>query len=279
MSTVTGPKRRRAGAGLVVFALLAALAAGACAKSNVTPRVIYITPKPGPTGTPVPSGPAPAVTPAAATPTITSLLVSSTAPDGRWKVTFKKPVIGGVSEAAAAAMNDAITKQVNDYIDAFTKSDLPAVTKTTVPSSLEGDYAISLNSPTIISLRFSVLTSVSGAAHPIGTPGSISLVAGTGKTIALVDLFSDPAAAAAKIASSTHTSLSSLLDKDLTWDGKAGSLDFFSKAWVFTPAGLEFYWPQGQLASVAAGMPSAVVPWADLKSLLKAGSPAGEFTK
>jgi hypothetical protein len=278
MTTVTGPRRRMAGAGLVGLALLAALAAGACTKSSATPRIIYVTPPPGPTGTPVTGSPG--VTPApAASPTITSILIDSTAPDGRWKVTFKKPVIGGVSDTTAAAMNDAITNQINAYIDAFTKSDLPVPAKNASPSTLEGDYSISMNTASIVSLRFSVLTMTSGGAHAVGTPGCISFVASTGKTIALADLFTDPSAAAAKIAASTHANLSTQLGGDLTWDGKASSLDFFARAWVFTPAGLDFYWPQGQLASMAAGMPSAVVPWAELKPLVKASSPAGAFTK
>ena len=277
MSIVTGP--RRLWAGLAGVALLAALAAGACTKSNATPRIIYITPSPGPTGTIVPGGPTPAPTPVPVLSTISSTLVTATAPDGRWKVVFKKPVVAGVSEAAASAMNNTITGQVNSYIAAFTSSSLPEVVKPAGPSMLEGDFAIAFNTPTVISLRYSVLTSVSGAAHSTGVPGSVTFAVASGKTIGLAELFSDPGAAAKTIASKAHASLSSALGKDLTWNGTATNLDFFSKAWVFTSGGLEFSWPQGQLASVAAGMPNAVVPWADLKSVVKPGGAAGEFTK
>lgn len=277
MSIVTGPKRLWAG--LAGVALLAALAAGACTKSNATPRIIYITPVPGPTRTIVAGGPTPAPTAVPVLSTISSTLVTATAPDGRWKVVFKKPVVAGVSDAAAAAMNGAITTQVNAYIAAFTSSSLPAVVKPAEPSMLEGDFSIALNSPAIISLRYSVLTSVSGAAHSTGVPGSASFVAATGRTIGLAELFSDPGTAAKAIAAKAHATLSSALGKDLTWNGAATNLDFFAKAWVFTSGGLEFSWPQGQLASVAAGMPNAVVPWTDLKSLVKPSGPAAEFAR
>jgi len=275
MSTVTSP--RRLWASLAGVALLAALAAGACTKSNATPQIIYVTPPPGPTGTVVPGAPTPTPTAAPASPTITSTLISSDAPDGRWKVTFKKPVIAGVPDAAAKAMNDAITSQVNGYISTFTNSELPAATKEGGPSMLEGDYSTALSTASIVSLRFSVLTYTSGAAHSVGTPGSVSFVATTGKAIVLADLFSDPSAAAKTIAARAHATLSATLGKELTWDGAASSLDFFAKAWVFTSGGLEFSWPQGQMASMAAGMPSAVVSWADLKSLVKPGSAAAQF--
>jgi hypothetical protein len=277
MSIVTSSRRTLAT--LAGVAVIAVLAAGGCTKSSATPQIIYITPPPGPTGTPAGGAHAATPAPAAASPTITSVLIAADAPDARWKVTFKKPVVAGVSDAVAGAMNDAIGTQVNGYIRTFTDSGLPVPASGAGPSTLEGDYSIALNSPTIISLRFSVLTYTSGAAHLVGMPGGITFVVATGKNVALTDLFTDPAKAVAAIAPRAHAALSTALGTDLTWDGTAASLDFFSTAWVFTPAGLEFSWTQGQIASMAAGRPTAVVAWSDLKSVVKPGSAAAEFTK
>jgi hypothetical protein len=277
MSIVTSPRRTLAT--LAGAALISVLAAGACTKSSATPQIIYITPPPGPTGTPATGNHTPGPAPVTASPTITTVLIAADAPDARWKVTFKKPVVAGVPDAVAGPMNDAIAAQVNGYIRTFTDSGLPVPASGAGPSTLEGAYSIALNSSTIISLRFSVLTFTSGAAQSVGVPGGITLVVATGKTVALPDLFTDPAKAVAAIAPRAHAALSAALGTDLTWDGAAASLDFFSTAWVFTPAGLEFSWPQGQIASMAAGRPTAVVAWSDLKSVVKPGSAAAEFTK
>lgn len=259
---------------LVGVALASLMAAAACGGSAVTARIVIITPAPGP-ATPLPSGVTPE--PTLAPPTITTFLVESNAPDNRWKVTLKKPVLGGISDAPAAKMNKAITDKVNGYISAFTGGGLPAVASGNGPSTFEGSYSIALNTATIVSLRFTVLTYVTGAAHPVGEPGSITFAVATGSTVGLADLFSDQAKALSTVASQCKSELTKALAGDLNWDGKASSLDFFNKAWTITPLGLEFTFAQGALASEASGMPSATVSWSSLKSVVKASGPAGEF--
>lgn len=282
--------RRRAGFGLAsCLAVVAALAAAGCVGSNATPAIIYITPTPGPaTPTPAPTTPLPSgVTPApTATPTpgpampgIGSVVISSDAPDGRWKVTFKKPIVSGIPAPAAAKINDAITARVNSLISGFTGSGLPAVQSGAGPSTLEGDFTTALASPTLLSLRFTVLTFVSGAAYPVGTPASINFVVSSGDTIALTSLFNDPTAALPVLSTQAHAALSADLGSDLTWAGPATAMGFFDKAWALTPAGLEFTWAQGDLASMAAGTPSATLAWTAIKTLIKPGSAAGEFVQ
>ena len=259
---------------LVGVAVALAIAAAACGASSATPQKIYITPSPG-TVTPLPPGvtPEPTSTP----PTITTFLVESTALDSRWKVTFKKPVVGGIGDEIAAQMNNAIGDKVNAFISAFTDSNLPEVAAGAGPSTLEGDYSIAADTSSMISLRFTVLTFVSGAAHPAGQPGSITFVVTSGTPVALSELFADQAKALSTVTSECQASLTKTLGADLTWDGKASSLDFFAKAWVITPNGLEFTFNQGDLASQAAGMPSATVAWSALKPALKAGGAASDF--
>lgn len=284
MTTVTTFARRAAAlrrlAPLAGLGLIVALVASGCARSNKTPQIIYITPPPGPTGTAASgSGNTAAPVETAPAPAITEILISDAAPDGKWKVTFKKPVIGGVPDSVAGPMNDAITNQVNGYISAFTGSSLPDVVVGAAQSTLEGDFSTAYASASIVSLRFSIVTFTSGAKSSTSTAGSINLDVTTGKTIALADLFSDPDAAVSVVASKTHDYLSNLLQDSLKWDGTASSLDFFSKAWVFTADGLQFSWNQGDIATAAAGRPSAVVAWSDLASVLKPDGPAGGFIK
>jgi hypothetical protein len=180
-------------------------------------------------------------------------------------------------------MNDAITAKVNAYISAFTSQSLPAVVGGGQPSTLDGNYTIALDSSTLVSLRFSVLTQVAGAAATLGgTPavgeaGSINFAVSTGATINLSDLFTSPAAALPIITAKTKDALSRQLGSDLSWPASALQMSFFEGAWAFTKDGLEFTWSQGAIASASAGPPSAVVVWADLKSVINADGPAGEF--
>ena len=208
---------------LVCAAVLAALAAGGCTGSSATPQTIYITPTPGPAtpiasgATPGPTSAPPTTTAGPATPVIDSVVIDSSAPDSRWKVTFKKPVVSGIPEAAATKINDAVTTKVNGYITAFTGGGLPAVASGDGPSTLEGDFTIALDSPTLVSLRFTLLTYVTGSAHPVGAPGAINFVVSSGATINLADIFTDPTAALATLSTKVHAALATSLGAELTW--------------------------------------------------------------
>ena len=264
---------------LAAVAVFVAVASAGCAGSSATPPIIYITPAPrtlGPGETPTPGPPPPA---------ITNAIVSPTAPDSRWTVVFKMPVIGGVSASTAKKMNDAITARVNAYVSAFTSRPLPAVQSGGKPSTLEGNYTIALNSSTLVSLRFSVLTQVAGAAATlgeaptVGEAGSINFTVSTGATIDLSDVFTSAAAALPIITAKTKDSLSRQLGSALSWPAGSLPMSFFDKAWAFTKDGLEFTWSQGAIASANAGPPSAVVAWADIKSVIKVDGPAGEVIR
>ena len=244
-------------------AVLAAAAAAGCTSSIATPATIFITPRPAP-GTPGP------------TPVVGGVVISSNAPDGRWTVTFKKPVIAGISKAVADKINDAVTETVNGYISAFTGSGLPAVKSGGAASTLDGDFSIALDSPTIISLRFSLITTVSGKSA-VGKPASLNFVAPSGEKIALADILKDPKSALPTLSSEAHAVLAASLGKSLTWAGPATSMSFFEEAWTMTQSGLEFTWAQGEIAGGGAGMPSAILAWSSIGSIVNPDSPAGEF--
>jgi hypothetical protein len=267
--SMVGSRRVHLGV-LGIAAALMVLAAAGCGGSNATPPIIYITPKPAPITRNPNATPAPA-------PAIDSVVIATTAPDSRWTVTFKKPVVSGIPAGTSGKIDDAIAAKVNGYISAFTSQQLPALANGAGPSTLEGDFTIALDTATIISLRFSVLTFVSGAAGPTGEAGSMSFNVASGATLNLSDLFTDPAAALPIITSKCKASLTAALGSDLKWPSGSQPLTFFDKAWAFTPAGLEFSWSQGAIASQASGTPSAVVAWADLKSVIKSDGPAAEF--
>jgi hypothetical protein len=259
-------RRARLGV-LTCVAVVAALAVAGCASSSQeTPPTIYVTDSPAP-GTPGPS------------PSIGSVVISTDAPDGRWKVTFNKPIVSGISDAAAAKLNDAIAAQINAYIDAFTGGKLPAVASGDAPSTLSGDFTTALDSPTLLSIRFSLLTNVAGTAAAVGKAGSINLVVSKGTKVNLSDIFTDAATALPVLASQAHTALAKELGSELKWSGAATSMSFFDSGWAITTTGLEFTWAQGDIASSAAGKPTAVLPWSSIKSIINPSSPVGEFVR
>jgi hypothetical protein len=259
---------RRAGWGVLAgFAVSATLTLAGCGSSNATPTGQINVTAPAALDTAGDIG---------ATPSVDSIAINSAAPDNQWQVTFKKPVVSGVSDASDTTMNDAITAKVNGYIHDFTGGTLPTVASGASPNSLEGDFSIAMVSPTIVSVRFTVLASESGSDKVTNTVSSINLWVPSGQTISLSDLFTDPNAALSTISNKAHTLLSAALGKTLTWNGKADSLSFFD-AWDMTPAGLEFSWAQGKIADQSAGPPTVTLPWSDIKSIVRSNGPAGQF--
>jgi len=271
---------------LAGLAAAVALVAVACTGSKATPETIYITPAPeSPSGAPTPTpgvsasdgasaSATAAATPAGPAPTVSSTTVSSAAPDGRWTVTFDKPVVAGV--ATVAAMNNSITTKVNSFISSFTGSGLPAVVPPAGKSTLEGTFTVAYVSPLLLSLRFSVSTYESGAAHPATEIGSLNFNVLTGSVIQLADLFTSTAAALPVLTTKAKAVLVAALGADLFWPASITMADF-SKAWVFTAAGLEVGWNQGDMAPMAAGPVTAVVPWPQLAAVIANPGPAAGF--
>ncbi len=268
-----GSRRTRWGA-LSGIAMVVALAVAGCASNSATPAKVYITPAPGTAGTAGPGG----LDTGGPTPTVDSIVVSSSAPDNSWSFTFKKPLVSGVSDALSTTINDAVSSKVNGFIQNFTGGKLPAVTSGSPPSTLEGDFTIALTSPSIVSFRFTFLTHLSGSAQLAFDCGSLSIWVYTGATISLADIFTDQNAALPTLSSQAHAALAASLGKSLTWSGSATSISFFDN-WAITKAGLEFTWAQGKIAGSEAGSPSVTLPWSSIKSLIKTSGPAGQFVR
>jgi hypothetical protein len=289
------PRPRRSHSGFGALALLAGagLLVAGCLGSSPTPQIIYTTlpatPSPAAnasasalaSATPLASAPATAAPSASAPvsgglPVIGSTTVTSEAADHRWTVTFREPVVSGVSEAAAAAMNSSIVNRVNSFISDFNGSELPIVASGDGPSTLAGDFTVALASPTLVSLRFTIDTFVSGAAHPSRQVGSINFSVGSGAVIQIADLFTSPAAALPVLQTQAHTRLTTLLGADLMWPASVTMADF-GKAWVFTTAGLELAWSQSDIAASAAGTPTISIPWSALAGVIANPGPAAAF--
>jgi hypothetical protein len=279
-------RSRTARPGLLIgLAGAVALLAAACTGGGPTPETIYVTLPPETPGasstaevSPEASGSAEASTSASASaglvaPTVSSTTITQTAPDGRWTVTFEKPIVGGVP--TGAAMSNSVATKVTAYITSFTSA-APAVTPPDGPSTLEGNFSVAHVSPQLLSLRFSVTIYITGAAHPVTYVGSVNFDVLTGTVIQLPDIFTSTAAALPVLTTQAHNALIAVLGADLFWPATITMADF-GKAWVFTTAGLEIGWDQGEMGPMAAGPVSVVAPWPALASVIANPGPAAGF--
>lgn len=292
--------------GLAFLAVSASLAVAGCNSGNATPQTNYTTlptSSPGAVGTPAaatpsatstssstsaaesttPSAEATAEATAAATatpvsviPTVSSTTVTSHASEYSWTVTFRKPVISGVTAAAVTAMNSSITTKVNAYISSFNGTGLPVVAAGAGPSTLQGDFSVAFVSPSLLSLRFTVSTNITGAAHPTTEAGSINFDIATGTVIQLPDIFTSPAAALPVLQTKAHTALTALLGSDLFWPASVTMADL-GTAWACTPTGLELTWSQGDVAPMSAGTVTIKIPWSALSGVIANPGPAAGF--
>lgn len=246
--------------------------APATATAVPTPTAVPApTPTPGPTASPT------------AVPAI-ALIVTTTVGDsgnsaqcGAWHVTFKKPVVSGVS--GSAPINAAVTAKVTGYINDF-KAQLPHGGGAG-PCSLEGSYSIGLNSKTLLSFRFSLVEALGGAS--VGTKaGGLDFGVADGASIALASLFTTDVAGASALSTQCRSLLLVKLgpdgiDASYIDPGTTAVMSNFDKAWVFTAAGLEVAFAEVQVAPAVEGTPAVTIPWASIKAVLKANGPAGQF--
>ena len=212
------------------------------------------------------------------TPTVSTQSIQRTAADGRWTVDFKEPVVSGISAEAGKAINDTIQAKVEGYIaDVSQDPVLPGAD----PSSVTGTYQVAFVSNSLLSISFDVENYVTGEGNGIEYAGSLTFAVSSGGQIHLQDLFTDPLAGLAVLEKQSHDLLAQLFmggDYFLV-DPATLPMSVFDKAWVITRAGLELDFTQGDIEDMADGLPSIVIPWSSLASVLKPDGPAGSFIR
>jgi len=193
-----------------------------------------------------------------------------------WTVTMHKPVVTGVS--SAAAMNAAIGALVSGYVADF-KTHL-GEGGGAGPCTLEGDFIVGISSQTLVTIAFANQTYLGGASTG-ATAGSLNLISPTGATIEFRDLFTDSGSAATILSTQSRTLLKTALgssaDTAAIAAGTMPDMSKFNRAWVLTPAGLQLTFDQGQVGAAAQGTPTITVPWSALNTALNPSGPAGQF--
>jgi hypothetical protein len=237
-----------------------------------TPKVQIPTPNLLPT--PVPTAPL------GQTPIVTTKVIHRLGPENS-TIDFQQPVVSGIAAAAAGAINATIQAKVDAFI---ADVDQQPVMPGDDPSSVTGSFKVAFVSSSLLSIEFNVENYGTGEGHGVELAGSLTFAVSSGAQIHLGDLFSDQSAGLAVLQTQAHNlALHLLVQRDgsyfgtLLADPAIWSMADFDKSWVFSPAGLQLSFSQGDIAAMADGLLTITIPWSPLAGVLKQDGPASSF--
>jgi hypothetical protein len=196
---------------------------------------------------------------------------------------IRYPVIRGIAAGAAIDINDQLRADANASIAAFTtdatnEGPPPNGSGTSVATQT---FSVSLSQPTLLSLGELYSEFLAGAAHPLAALSTDTFDLRTGAQIHLADLFRPGSAWLGVLSMQSRARLRTLFHDpslDGTIDqGTAASAGNFA-GWQLLPTGLRITFSEYQVGPYAIGMPSIVIPWASLRSVLNLSSPVAALT-
>ena len=288
-----GIRRVRVVAALAVVAVTAALAAcsddddgGAAASTTTTaPATSTIAPASTTTGPTSVTGPGRSTTTATGdtggagrtVPTLREVAITKSS-SLDYDVTGTYPQLDGLRDPVAGSVNEALATKARGVITAF-EHDLTELGEAPSPgdvrSFLEVAPTATLLDARRASFRFEILTYVAGAAHPAPQIVTVTFDLGTGRSLALADLF-DPSKPWLPTIADRATALLTKQFAGLGADppfpeGVAADVANYG-AWWITVDGLGIGFPSGQAGPFALGNQAVTIPWADLRDLV---SPSG----
>jgi hypothetical protein len=227
----------------------------------------------------VPS-PSPIPTPRA-TPVVTATTLSGgvAATGATYQVRY--PKVGGLADTAAATINALLRDQadaaVRDFTSGIGKDPQAGPNQ---PSTLQVDYGVASVSPDVLSLRVSVYSYPSGAAHGSDVVSTFTFDVASGRRLALADLFRPGSSYLDALTTEARTQLKTTLagwetDSSMTTWLATGTEPTAANyaAWAITPGGLEITFGQYQVAPYAAGMPVVTIPFAHLAGIIDPSGP------
>lgn len=223
-------------------------------------------------------------------PSVIAMTKSATDPKGVWTASLRYPRFRPGTTPLSATMNQDIQSEIEDRIERYSIGTAAVKTPGKV-NTLTGGFKQELLTPTLAS--FTLFWTDNTFHHTAGDPPveqieTVNFDLGTGQRISLSDLFSDQPAALqilltrsrellreelgarydkASVEEGTKIEFSDGTDQGTMKDGRNYS------NWVLTKAGIEITWLEGEVADVAAGKPSVLISWSELKGVLRPTSP------
>lgn len=206
---------------------------------------------------------------------IESDLLSETNQNPLYEIHAQIPVL---KDAADQAFNDLIRQVIMSEADGFRHR----FDDWNIPPEMDGyqsfmwiGYDVPLLTETLISIRFSVDYYMAGAAHPNHYFKVLNFDLQKGQEILFSTVFKDPSTALQQLSSLCKTNLDKP-DFPLFPEGLEPKLENFEN-WNLTPDGLRISFDPIQVAPYAAGPQQVLIPYDEIRPLIKTDSAVGAF--
>jgi hypothetical protein len=210
-----------------------------------------------------------------------------------WSVNVEYPHVEGAGKFNQLA-EAFVTKEVADFKkDAGPEKGEKDAMPEAAEDSLTVRYTVRLLSDELISVEFPVDYYEHGAAHGAHAFHVINYDAKSGRELSLADLFKPGSDYLKRVSEVAVKQLRRwnkdsadypggggepyLTDEGIA-DGAKPEAENFQN-WTITPRGLAFTFDYYQLGAYAAGAPAVVLPYADLKDVIKPGGPLDSLSK
>lgn len=262
----------------------------------VTATPVAITASSSPSASPAPSFPGtpsalPFVTPTTlaipvqsaalppAAPLIVHSAISASDPGGTWTVYLGYPGLVEGSSPWADDIDAAIVSEMDNRAAAWEQGPAAIRRSSGKKNTLYGSFTTELLTPAFASFTVTWTDDSSDREPAVGVE-TFTYDLGTGQRLSLTDLFLDTSAALAIVSSTAVSLLQDELgagfDPDLVSQGTGPSLANYVN-WAITPDGVKITFSQYQVTATATALPSIVVGWGSLRSVLVQTGPIAKL--
>ena len=198
-----------------------------------------------------------------------------------FEITAVYPELTGVEPLIAANFNklvkDAVMRRVSEFrknMMSLTAEDLKYTKQLGVNNYLETSYSVELANDNIVSLYFQN-SDFEGGAHPNHYSFTLNYDLKSGKEVKLADLFKPNSNYLQKISDYSIQKLKieagEMSDEEWIKTGAGPEADNFS-SWNITDKGILITFDPYQVAAYAAGPQEVLIPYSQLKNILRDGS-------
>lgn len=162
-------------------------------------------------------------------------------------------------------IQEAVKKNLGDFLEPDSSEDDGNDSKMTIEQS----YTVSANSPTLISIRFQIYMDAQGAAHPNTNFATLNIDRQRHRRLGLEEVFLPGTPYLQTLSKlSKQVLLENLTEDDLFKEGLVPKPENF-QTWNLTRTGLAIVFNPYQVAAYAAGPQEVLLPYAQLKGLIR----------
>jgi hypothetical protein len=207
-----------------------------------------------------------------------------------YEINASYPQITGAGNPNFEKFNQAVRASVLKAVTEFKKNmaatpDQERPPEGSMHSDLTIDYEIALAQDDLVSVLLAVSSYYQGAAHPLSNAQVVNFDLKNGKVLQLSDLFKPGAKYLAALSTYSVADLKKqskdkqgMLDDTSINSGAAPTAKNY-RSWTIRRNGIGIEFDPYQVGSYAAGAQSVVVPYSNLKDLIKADGPIAQFAK